>query len=82
MDAPHQLIVQLDNAPADADEVVGIAGELGVTLEPQHPHTPDQELSRFLSAPLEDVGTGEQLAERLNAMQGVSAFVKPSPTGA
>jgi hypothetical protein len=82
MDAPHLLIVEVDPASSRVDEVLGIAGEVGVALEPQHPGMTDQELSRYLAAPLQDVGSGEQLAARLNAMEGVSAFVKPPATGA
>jgi hypothetical protein len=70
------LIVEVMSA-AELDRVVRMASAMGLELAPLHPGTGDPDLQRFLAASVPDFATGQEAAERLNSVAGVSAHVKP-----
>jgi hypothetical protein len=78
MESRLQLIVEVPSVPsAELDQALEIARELGLDLESQHPGSQDADLQRFFAAPVSDLEIGQRAVERLSALQGVRAYVKP-----
>jgi hypothetical protein len=75
-----QLTVVVPSAPSpELDRVMRIAAEIGLRLVPLHPGTGDPDLRRFFTAPVSDLASGEEAAERFRSVAGVHAYVKPPP---
>jgi hypothetical protein len=66
-------------AGAAEESLLDLARELGVTVEPMHPGTPDPELSRHFSITIPDTAAAEHVLSRIQRHEDVeAAYVKPT----
>lgn len=62
-----------------AAELLRVADELGITLEPMHEGAEEPELQTYFTVEVPDAQTAERIAERLRACAAIeAAYLKPT----